>query len=149
MGKFDRNPGCRRCSLARRRDPVHPQPANGAKISPQKQVFDRPQPLSCGHVAPVCRESLPYAGYGRSGARPIRGSRSPESLSEFSVPLLPNTQAIRTMSTTVPLGTRRQWFAELHRNRSNTLDAPGWMWRSVVELIAVTKPISRTWSAVC
>ena len=83
MGKFDRNPGCRRCSLARRRDPVHPQPANGAKISPQKQVFDRPQPLSCGHVAPVCRESLPYAGYGRSGARPIRGSRSPESLSEF------------------------------------------------------------------
>jgi uncharacterized protein (DUF2252 family) len=34
------------------------------------------------------------------------------------------------------LGTRRQWIAELHRNRSKTLDAPGWMWRSVVELIA-------------
>jgi YhcG PDDEXK nuclease domain len=40
-------------------------------------------------MCPVCRESLPYAGYGRSGARPIRWSRSPESLSEFSVPLLP------------------------------------------------------------
>jgi uncharacterized protein (DUF2252 family) len=36
----------------------------------------------------------------------------------------------------MPLGTRRQWIAELHRNRSKTLDAPGWMWRSVVELIA-------------
>jgi hypothetical protein len=35
---------------------------------------------------------LPYPGYGRSGARPIRWSRSPESLSEFSVPLLPNTR---------------------------------------------------------
>jgi hypothetical protein len=39
----------------------------------------------------VRREPLPYAGYGRSGARPIRWSRSPESLSEFSVPLLPIT----------------------------------------------------------
>ena len=36
----------------------------------------------------------------------------------------------------MPLGTRRQWIAELHRNRSKTLDAPGWMWRSIVELIA-------------
>jgi uncharacterized protein (DUF2252 family) len=34
------------------------------------------------------------------------------------------------------LGTRRQWIAELRRNRSKSLDAPGWMWRSVVELIA-------------
>jgi uncharacterized protein (DUF2252 family) len=36
----------------------------------------------------------------------------------------------------MPLGARRQWIAELHRNRSKSLDAPGWMWRSVVELIA-------------
>ncbi len=32
--------------------------------------------------------------------------------------------------------TRRAWAAELGRNQSKTLDAPGWMWRSVVELIA-------------
>jgi uncharacterized protein (DUF2252 family) len=33
-------------------------------------------------------------------------------------------------------GTRKQWIAELHKNRSKSLDAPGWMWRSIVELIA-------------
>lgn len=32
--------------------------------------------------------------------------------------------------------TRRGWVSELNRNRSKNLDAPGWMWRSVVELIA-------------
>ena len=32
--------------------------------------------------------------------------------------------------------TRKRWTAELNRNRSKNLDAPGWMWRSVVELIA-------------
>lgn len=32
--------------------------------------------------------------------------------------------------------TRRSWIAELGRNRSKSLDAPSWMWRSVVELIA-------------
>jgi uncharacterized protein (DUF2252 family) len=32
--------------------------------------------------------------------------------------------------------TRKRWTAELNRNRSKSLDAPGWMWRSVVELIA-------------
>jgi uncharacterized protein (DUF2252 family) len=32
--------------------------------------------------------------------------------------------------------TRKRWVAELNRNRSKSLDAPGWMWRSVVELIA-------------
>jgi uncharacterized protein (DUF2252 family) len=32
--------------------------------------------------------------------------------------------------------TRKQWAAELDRNRSKSLDAPSWMWRSVVELIA-------------
>jgi uncharacterized protein (DUF2252 family) len=32
--------------------------------------------------------------------------------------------------------TRKRWMAELDRNRSKSLDAPGWMWRSVVELIA-------------
>ena len=31
---------------------------------------------------------------------------------------------------------RRCWKAELARNRSKTLDAPGWLWRSVVELVA-------------
>ena len=34
------------------------------------------------------------------------------------------------------LATRRKWIAELRRNRSKSLDTPGWMWRSVVELIA-------------
>jgi uncharacterized protein (DUF2252 family) len=33
--------------------------------------------------------------------------------------------------------TRKSWMAELDRNRSKSLDAPGWMWRSVVELIAL------------
>jgi uncharacterized protein (DUF2252 family) len=32
--------------------------------------------------------------------------------------------------------TRKGWVAELNRNRSKSLDAPGWMWRSVVELVA-------------
>jgi uncharacterized protein (DUF2252 family) len=32
--------------------------------------------------------------------------------------------------------TRKHWVAELDRNRSRSLDAPGWLWRSVVELIA-------------
>jgi uncharacterized protein (DUF2252 family) len=32
--------------------------------------------------------------------------------------------------------TRKRWVGELGRNRSKSLDAPGWMWRSVVELIA-------------
>jgi uncharacterized protein (DUF2252 family) len=32
--------------------------------------------------------------------------------------------------------TRRRWVAELGRNRSKTLNAPGWMWSSVVELVA-------------
>ena len=32
--------------------------------------------------------------------------------------------------------TRKKWIAELDRNRSKNLDAPSWLWRSVVELIA-------------
>jgi uncharacterized protein (DUF2252 family) len=32
--------------------------------------------------------------------------------------------------------TRRRWIAELARNRSKKLDAPSWLWLSVVELIA-------------
>jgi uncharacterized protein (DUF2252 family) len=32
--------------------------------------------------------------------------------------------------------TRKSWSAQLDRNRSKNLDAPGWMWTSVVELIA-------------
>jgi uncharacterized protein (DUF2252 family) len=42
----------------------------------------------------------------------------------------------RAHARQMTLGTRRQWIAELRRNRSKSLDAPGWMWRSVVELIA-------------
>jgi uncharacterized protein (DUF2252 family) len=32
-------------------------------------------------------------------------------------------------------GLRRQWRNELRRNRSKSLDAPNWLWRSVVELL--------------
>jgi uncharacterized protein (DUF2252 family) len=31
---------------------------------------------------------------------------------------------------------RRRWAAELGRNKSKSLDAPSWLWRSVVELLA-------------
>jgi uncharacterized protein (DUF2252 family) len=31
---------------------------------------------------------------------------------------------------------RRQWRSALHRDRSKSLDAPGWLWNSVVELLA-------------
>ena len=30
---------------------------------------------------------------------------------------------------------RKAWSAELRRNRSKTLDAPSWLWDSVVELV--------------
>lgn len=33
--------------------------------------------------------------------------------------------------------TRKSWIAELARNRSGALDAPSWLWSSVVDLIAV------------
>jgi uncharacterized protein (DUF2252 family) len=33
-------------------------------------------------------------------------------------------------------GTRKRWVTELNRNQSKSLNAPGWMWRSVVELVA-------------
>jgi uncharacterized protein (DUF2252 family) len=32
--------------------------------------------------------------------------------------------------------TRKRWVAELGRNRSKSLDAPSWMWSSIVDLIA-------------
>ena len=32
--------------------------------------------------------------------------------------------------------TRARWVAELHRNRPATLDAPSWLWRSLIDLIA-------------
>jgi uncharacterized protein (DUF2252 family) len=32
--------------------------------------------------------------------------------------------------------TRRAWRKELQRNRSKTLDAPSWLWSSVVDLVA-------------
>jgi len=31
--------------------------------------------------------------------------------------------------------TRKIWTTELKRNRSKSLDAPSWLWRSVVELV--------------
>jgi uncharacterized protein (DUF2252 family) len=31
---------------------------------------------------------------------------------------------------------RKQWQADLSRNRTKTLDAPNWLWSSVVELLA-------------
>ena len=33
--------------------------------------------------------------------------------------------------------TRNAWIKELKRNRSKTIDAPFWLWRSIVELISV------------
>ena len=33
--------------------------------------------------------------------------------------------------------TRRMWIKELNRNRSKSLDAPGWFWRSVVDLVGI------------
>jgi uncharacterized protein (DUF2252 family) len=32
--------------------------------------------------------------------------------------------------------TRTQWHAELGRNRSADVDAPEWLWSSIVELVA-------------
>jgi hypothetical protein len=31
--------------------------------------------------------------------------------------------------------TRKQWLKELKRNRSKPLDAPSWLWSSIVELV--------------
>ena len=33
-------------------------------------------------------------------------------------------------------GQRRAWLTELRRNRSKTLDAPGWLWKSILELVS-------------
>lgn len=38
---------------------------------------------------------------------------------------------VRQMDTT----TRKQWLKELQRNRSKALDAPSWLWSSIVELV--------------
>jgi uncharacterized protein (DUF2252 family) len=32
---------------------------------------------------------------------------------------------------------RAQWVKELRRNRSKSLDAPSWLWNSVVDLVAL------------
>jgi uncharacterized protein (DUF2252 family) len=32
--------------------------------------------------------------------------------------------------------TRRNWLAELRRGRSKTIDAPLWLWTSVVQLVS-------------
>jgi uncharacterized protein (DUF2252 family) len=32
--------------------------------------------------------------------------------------------------------TRRRWLADVSRNRSRRLDAPSWLWTSIVELVA-------------
>ena len=37
----------------------------------EEVIDDRPQPLICGHVAQSVAKSLPYPGYGCSGARLI------------------------------------------------------------------------------
>ncbi|WP_027802753.1 DUF2252 domain-containing protein [Paraburkholderia dilworthii] len=34
------------------------------------------------------------------------------------------------------LAERRAWLAELRKNRSKTLDAPGWLWKSIVQLVS-------------
>ena len=34
-------------------------------------------------------------------------------------------------------GTCRHWLAELHRDRSKSLDAPSWLWNSVADLVGV------------
>jgi uncharacterized protein (DUF2252 family) len=31
---------------------------------------------------------------------------------------------------------RKAWLTELRRNRSKTLDAPGWLWTGIVELVS-------------
>ncbi|WP_345814893.1 DUF2252 domain-containing protein [Paraburkholderia sp. PREW-6R] len=31
---------------------------------------------------------------------------------------------------------RKAWLSELRKNRSKTLDAPGWLWKSIVELVS-------------
>ncbi len=32
--------------------------------------------------------------------------------------------------------TRRAWLSEVRRNRSKTIDAPSWLWNSIVELVS-------------
>jgi len=32
--------------------------------------------------------------------------------------------------------TQRAWRAELRRHRPKTVDAPSWLWRSIIELMA-------------
>jgi uncharacterized protein (DUF2252 family) len=32
---------------------------------------------------------------------------------------------------------RKQWIRELAKNRAKSLDAPSWLWRSAVDLIAI------------
>jgi uncharacterized protein (DUF2252 family) len=32
--------------------------------------------------------------------------------------------------------TRKSWVSDLQRNRSKKLDAPSWLWTSVVDLVA-------------
>lgn len=34
------------------------------------------------------------------------------------------------------LAERKAWLAELRKNRSKTLDAPGWLWKSIVQLVS-------------
>ena len=40
---------------------------------------------------------------------------------------------VRQMDSTV----RKAWCAELQRHRSKTLDAPSWLWSSIVELLMI------------
>lgn len=34
------------------------------------------------------------------------------------------------------LAERKAWLGELRKNRSKTLDAPGWLWKSIVQLVS-------------
>lgn len=43
----------------------------------------------------------------------------------------------RAHARQLPLAARRTWHAELQRRRSATLDAPSWLWSSVVALVAL------------
>ena len=41
----------------------------------------------------------------------------------------------RAHARQMDVSTRAAWLAELERNRSTSLDAPGWLWSSIVELV--------------
>jgi uncharacterized protein (DUF2252 family) len=42
----------------------------------------------------------------------------------------------RAHARQMEVGDRKRWLADLRRNRSKSLDAPSWLWNSVVDLVA-------------